>query len=120
MQQTLVRGYNLINLFFDPYKDALFTILQQVRFRDLFRVDLEEAHRTAFLVEDVTHFAVSVLELRILVVVEQDHNVLLILFILPGTRTPVFMQDSYLCGVDHEGSKQEESCEHRKYFNHFF
>ena len=119
MQQTLVRGYNLINLFFDPYKDALFTILQQVRFRDLFRVDLEEAHRTAFLVEDVTHFAVSVLELRILVVVEQDHNVLLILFILPGTRTPVFMQDSYLRGVYEKGSEQE-SREHRKYFNHFF
>ena len=99
MQQTLVRRYNLTNLFFDPYKDALFILLKQVRFRDLFRVNFEEAHRTAFIVEDVTHFTVSALKLRIIAVVEQDHNVLLILFILPGTRTPVFMQDSYLRGV---------------------
>ena len=91
MQQTLVRRYNLTNLFFDPYKDALFIFLEQVRYRDFFRVDFVEAHRTAFIVEDDTHFAVSVLELCIIAVVEQDYNVLLSL-IFPGTRTPVFIQ----------------------------
>ena len=120
MQQTLVRRYNLTNLFFDPYKDALFIFLKQVRYRDLFRVDFMKAHRTAFIVEDVPHFAESVLDLCIIAVVEQDHNVLLSL-IFPGMRTPVFIQYiiDLLRGVYYKGTKQE-SCEHRKYFNHFF